>query len=225
MNVATATRGRMRLSTGPTFHSTFEAGPLRVEDIQANPNPVQSGDAVTIALAVQETIEFVGPLDPDNCNPPDNYQTQGIQARVTVNPEWAAAQDTLICVPVQYLSGGRRDVQFEFQAPRIAEGSQADLSYEVTVETTGSNQSGTTTEVLTVANDGSGRGGCTTDSECGQGYECRRGECVPTGNTPGGGGPWLPCVVDPGRDCEAYELASWGVVGIMLLFGLATLAT
>lgn len=183
-------RSRLETPTGPQAHQgdLLQVGSLAVESVDVNPNPVQSGSQVTVVVGVRETIEFVGPGDPDLCSPTPIAGT-GQLGRVTVDPDWTQAQSKERCVTVTSVLGpGRVEIQFAFTTP-IVEAGVEDHSLEISLELPGSGQGPQSfTTTVRVSGEG-GQIGCNTDGDCPAGQVCSAGECVPDGGQNGTNGP------------------------------------
>lgn len=64
--------------------------------------------------------------------------------------------------------------------------------------------------------------GCTNDTDCGSDQICDNGTCVPED---GGGGPLLPCIVDPNNECGQMEIFGYGAAALLLLLAIVGLST
>lgn len=150
--------------------SQVSAGEVRINRVEVNPSPVAPGGQVQIRVSLAETAEFVGPNDPDLCNPA--WSTTGIRSTVILLPTWTGTREQTGCVPVYNTWFGEKEFVFQLPAPPVPEGQetatgQVDIQFylpgsgkesqkltaEVTVDPTGEDSPGSNTSNV-IYNDG-----------------------------------------------------------------------
>lgn len=159
-----------------------KVGEVELEQIDVTPRPVSPGGVVTITVGLVERATFVGPFDPDLCNPPGIVETTGLATRVTAAPEWRPADDELVCVPVFNTTEGRASVDFQFPAPEL----EGEFAVQVSIELPGSGQ-GPESAAERVVVERDSKAGCRSNLDCPGQQVCEGGQCVDPGGQNGDG--------------------------------------
>ncbi|WP_229112948.1 hypothetical protein [Halapricum desulfuricans] len=84
--------------------------------VNVEPTRPQPGVSMTVRVTVTEDLSFVGPLDPDLCNP-GGINTTGQQVQVRVDPEWAAERTENECIAMGNLGTNAETIEFGVKAP------------------------------------------------------------------------------------------------------------
>lgn len=110
----------MRMEQHSIRASQVSAGEVRINRVEVNPSPVAPGGQVQIKVSLAETAEFIGPNDPDLCNPA--WSTTGIRSTVIAQPSWGSTREQTGCVPVYNTWFGEKEFIFQLSAPPVPEG-------------------------------------------------------------------------------------------------------
>lgn len=196
-------------------------GDLFVHDVFST-STVNPNGTVDVSLTVSNGAFSISP-GPDCCGPfcndnlPGHWASNGWRYQVAVEFDGDLRQSPVECITGT--EAGTTDNIHEFSFP--APGQRGSYDMKITLELPGSGEQGTATRQVQVQTGGGDRPGpddCQDNSDCPENWGCEDGRCVP-GEGGGGGGPWLPCLLDPNRACAGPDM----IIQIMLFVAIVVL--
>lgn len=221
---------------------TLRNGNFGIQSVDL-PAQVGAGDEfdVTVRVFNGHTVN-PGLGEADSClNPPCATlpTNEGVCYKVVALPQYGQSASTdNQCLGGVWIGLGEAEHTLTLTAPNFATEFSVDI--ELRLPDSGTARLGFSVEAV---ESGNGGGACDTNSDCSGGKVCRNGACVdPGGGTQcstdadcpvgmvcdrgncidpttggGGGGAFLPCWIDPNRDCATPEQMAWTAVGLVLL--------
>lgn len=128
---------------------TDATGPLwYAEDVRA-PEEVPAGGVVDIAVDMANERTVITPLNADSCT---DGLVNGLEAEITVQPDWTDGQTVTDCLEAGGFTPSRRTHEFGFPAPT----EPGTYTFSVEIRGTGSGEGGIETFQLVVPSDDDG---------------------------------------------------------------------